>query len=95
MAEWLVTDVEIVPSRLIFVWSISPISLTVGGGHFPFPDSMRTVAFLLGLFTFPALIGATVFVCFRRSGLSLLMLWALTSIAYFGVIHKHLAIMSI
>lgn len=95
MAEWLFTGVDIVPSRLISVWLISPISLTVGGGHFPFPATFRPLTFILGVFTFPVLIAAIVFVCRQRTSLSLVVLWALTSVAYFGVIHKHLAMMSV
>jgi hypothetical protein len=95
MAEWLLTDIDIAPSELIPVWLISPISLTVGGGHFPFPDYFRPLTSILGLLTFPALIAAIVFACRRRTSLSLIMLWTVTSFAYFGVIHKHLAMMSV
>ena len=63
MAEWLLTDIDIAPSELIPVWLISPISLTVGGGHFPFPDYFRPLTSILGLLTFPALIAAIVFAC--------------------------------
>ena len=89
LAEWLLTDIDIAPSELIPVWLLSPISLTVGGGHFPFFTP------ILGLLTFPALIAAIVFACRRRTSLSLIMLWTVTSFAYFGVIHKHLAMMSV
>ena len=95
LLECLLTDVDVQVSRIPAIWILSPIALTVGGGHFPFPDSVRLLLISMGLATMPAIFGLAFLATLRRTWLSLTALLLLTSWFYFGVIHKHFAVLSV
>lgn len=93
--EYFATGIQIEVSRIPALLLLSPLMVTVGGGHFPFPGSLRIVFGLLGLMSIPIM--TTTLVCawkFRSVG-TYLLLFVVVAFFYFGIIHKHLAVMSI
>jgi len=95
LMELLMTGIEIELTRLPAVLILSPITLTVGGGHFPFSALFRTLFVFVGLASFPIMISTVAFAWQRRSRISYAILFIVIAFFYFGVVHKHLAVLSV
>jgi hypothetical protein len=93
--ELILTDIRINASNILALLALSPIVLTVGGGHFPDAGEVRFLFVLLGVFSCPTIL-LLIFNAYRRCTLlRITVLWLVTSAIYFGVIHKTLAVMSV
>ena len=95
LSESFLTGIEFRCANVLTTLVLSPVTLSVGGGHFPAKEELRVFFAIQGLLTIPAI--ATVSVCAFRwntlagySGLVLLVAWL-----YFGLLHRHAAIMSV
>ena len=95
LLEISLTGIEIEFNRLPAVLILSPITLTVGGGHFPFPALFQTLFAFLGLASYPIMIAAVAFAWRRRTRMSYTTLFVVIAIIHFGVVHKHLAVLSV
>jgi len=93
--EIVLTDVEIELARLPAVLILSPITLTVGGGHFPSPALFRLLFVFVGLASFPIMTTAIAFAWRLRSRMSYATMFLVIAFFYFGVVHKHLAVLSV
>lgn len=93
--EIVTTDIDIELIRLPNVILLSPITLTVGGGHFCWFGDLRTISVMLGLVSWPQMIAVSILAWKLPTLASYLTLFAVVAFCYYGVIHKHLAVMSV
>ena len=93
--EFVATGITIEPSRLLAVVLLSPVTLTAGGRQFCFAPSLQSLFFFLGLGSIPTMIMAITFAWRCRTKASYVTLFFVVAFFYFGVIHKHLAVMSV
>lgn len=93
--ELILTGIRINPSNLPALLALSPVVLTVGGGHFPDAGVVRLFFVLLGVLSCPLIFLLILNAYKRCTILRLVVLWVVTSAIYFGVIHKTIAVMSV
>lgn len=94
-AELVITRVEASFAKIVAAVLLSPISLSVGGGHFPVIGNTRWLFVIQGILTLP-LIGSAIVYAYRSSSIGAnIGLAILVAYLYFGLMHRHFAIMSI
>lgn len=95
VSEVIATQMDINLSRIAAALLLSPITLTVGGGHFPDIPSVRWFFGIQGLATVPVISCLSIYAYRTNSTAMYVCLLLVVAYLYFGLLHRHDAIMSI
>lgn len=95
VSEVITMRMDVNVSRIAAALLLSPITLSIGGGHFPDIPSIRWFFGLQGLATIPVILCMSIYAYRSDSTGVYVCLFLVVAYLSFGLLHRHEAIMSI